>query len=88
MSILETIYESYIEGELNIKPDCTNPGIRQKIEEFEKQYNMTPEQAEEFERLLFDIFDRYEKKMFFAGFKVASQLADELSEKPKNADEQ
>lgn len=88
MNILEKIYESYVVGELDVKPDCTNPGVRQKIEEFEKQYNMTPEQAEEFERLLFDILDRYEKKMFFAGFKVASQLTEELSEKPKTADEQ
>ncbi|MDE6728535.1 MAG: hypothetical protein K2J80_11450 [Oscillospiraceae bacterium] len=88
MSILETIYDSYMSCELSLQPEVVGSHISEKISEIVKLCDMNSEQASKFEDMLFDILDYDGKNMFFAGFKVASQLAEEISEKRKNADEQ
>ncbi len=81
MSIMEKIYEAYIAGELNIKPQSAKSSVREKILELEKQYKTIHEQAEKFESAIFDILDMNGKSMFFEGFRAASQLSEEISAK-------
>ena len=74
MSILEKIYEQYIAGELDIKPESISPEIRAEIE----KSKIPPEQAEEFEDLILNAAAQYGKEMFFAGFKLAVRFMKEM----------
>lgn len=81
MSIIEKIYEAYIAGELDIKPDRPDNEFNEKIAELQKQFGMTAEQSDIFEERFLEASDNRAKAMFFAGFKLALELNGELSEK-------
>ena len=82
MSIIEKIYESYIAGELTVKPKNTSPEIREKLTEIEEQFGISGDDADEFENDILDLFDGSGKTMFFAGFVTAAKLNAEISAKP------
>ncbi len=81
MSVIEKIYEAYIAGELEIKPDRPDSEFTEKIAELEKQFGMTEEQSEIFEEHFLEASDNRAKAMFFAGFKLAAELNGEIFKK-------
>lgn len=81
MSILETIYESYIAGELDIKPESTLIEARENLAMLETRLKISGEDAEDFEEEFFYLLDDIEKKCFFAGFVTAAKLNAEISGK-------
>lgn len=81
MSILETIYESYIAGELNIDPKSMSEDFRMNLLYLEKKFRITYGEVNDFEDELLDVFAEIEKKSFYAGFTAAARLNAEISGK-------
>lgn len=78
MYVLEKIYEAYIAGDLNVKPQSPSTEEREYIEKFITKCELTEEQALVLNEFLCDTIDHCGKDMFFAGFKLAAKLMNEL----------
>lgn len=59
MDILEKIYETYIAGELNIKPKSRDTEGRGETEKFISKHKLTEEQALDLDALLSDAAARH-----------------------------
>ena len=73
MAFLEKIYEQYITGAFDIKPENITSDIYTELE----KSRVYP--TEKFVELISDIAARYGKEMFFAGFRLAFEFINELS---------
>ena len=80
MEILEKIYEMYIANSLDLKPEKAIRGIHDEIDKLEAEYALSPELADEIEEAMLDIVAENQKTSFYAGFKLAFKLINELSE--------
>lgn len=81
MSILDTIYESYLTGDLSVQPESLWIGERPEFAELVEKFGLSSEQTSELKDLLLDVVDSEGKKYFSAGFKLAVEMMSEVSAK-------
>lgn len=81
MSILDTIYESYLTGDLSVQPESLWIGNRPEYAELVKEFGLDQSQADKLENLLLDTVDGEGKNYFSAGFRLAMEMMSEVSAK-------
>ncbi|MBD5130430.1 MAG: hypothetical protein HDT43_11015 [Ruminococcaceae bacterium] len=77
MDIWEQLYNAYCEGLLSVKPPEPSAHENYKIDELEKKFEMTDEQVQYFENIIFELSIDAEKRLFKAGFKTALRMLSE-----------
>lgn len=88
MSILDTIYESYLTGDLSVQPESLWIGNRPEYAELVKEFGLDQSQADKLENLLLDTVDGEGKNYFSAGFKLAVEFMSEITAKSEIGSEE
>lgn len=78
MSILDTIFESYLAGDLSVQPESVWVEERQEFLKLAEKFKLNAEQTSELKDLLLDVVDSEGKKYFSAGFRLAVEMMSEM----------
>ena len=81
MSILDTIFESYLTGDLSVQPESLWIEERPEFAELVEKFDLNAEQTSELQDLLLDTVDGEGKNYFSAGFRLAMEMMSDVSAK-------
>ena len=87
MTILDSIYESYLMGDLSVEPTNVWIGNRPEYAALVRDFGLNEEQAGKLQDLLLETVDGEGKNYFVAGFKLAMEMMNDVSARA-NADSQ
>lgn len=84
MSILDTIFESYLTGDLSVQPESLWIEERPEFAKAVEKFGLNEEQKNELQDLLLDTVDGAGKNYFSAGFKLATEMMSEMLAKSES----